>query len=111
MLNAIVNVKLSQANEKYIDTQVFVTEAFEDVADTDLCIMLGNVLDNAVEAVAKLPEDNRRIKVAFERKGAYRSIVVKNTIEKSVLKSNPRLHTTKATRQCTALERRAWRRL
>lgn len=96
MLNAIVNVKLSQANEKYIDTQVFVTEAFEDVADTDLCIMLGNVLDNAVEAVAKLPEDNRRIKVAFERKGAYRSIVVKNTIEKSVLKSNPRLHTTKS---------------
>lgn len=96
MLNAIVNVKLSQANEKYIDTQVLVTESLEDVADTDLCIMLGNVLDNTVEAVAKLPEDNRRIKVQFERKGGYRSIIVKNSIGQSVLKSNPGLRTTKS---------------
>lgn len=96
MLNAIVNVKLSQANEKYIDTQVLVTEALEDVADTDLCIMLGNVLDNAVEAVSKLPEDNRRIKVKFERKGGYRLIIVKNSIAQSVLKSNPKLRTTKS---------------
>lgn len=96
MLNAIVNVKLSQANEKYIDTQVLVTEAFEDVADTDLCIMLGNLLDNAVEAVSKLPEDNRRIKVMFERKGGYRLIIVKNSIAQSVLKTNPKLRTTKS---------------
>lgn len=99
MLNAIVNVKLSQANEKYIDTQVLVTEAFEDVADTDLCIILGNVLDNAVEAVSKLPEDNRRIKLKFERKGGYRLIIVKNSIAQSVLKSNPKLRTTKSDKE------------
>lgn len=96
MLNSIVNVKLSQANENFIDCKVVVTESFEDVADTDLCIILGNILDNALEAVSKLPENNRKIAISLQREGGYRYIVVKNSIGESILKKNPKLISTKS---------------
>lgn len=96
MLNSIINVKLSRATDSFIDTKVFITESFEDVADTDLCIMLGNILDNALEAVTKLPENNRKITITMERKGGYRYIVVKNSVEESILQKNPKLVTTKS---------------
>lgn len=96
MLNSIVNVKLSQANESFIDTKVLITEAFEDIADTDLCIMLGNILDNALEAVLKLPENNRKIALSMERRGGYRFIIVKNSVAEPILKKNPTLMTTKS---------------
>ena len=53
------------------------------------------MIDNAVEAEQKIDEENRRIELHFLSRNQTRIIVCKNTISESVLKSNPKLRTTK----------------
>ena len=60
-----------------------------------LCLV-GNILDNAVEAIARVKRDKKRIELLFLRQNSNRIIICKNTIEKSVLGENSELKTTKA---------------
>ena len=64
-----------------------------DISDSDLACLLGNILDNAVEAVDKAKE--KRIELTFLRHNSNRVIICKNTVQKSVLASNRELATTK----------------
>lgn len=68
-------------------------EELSSVDDMELSILLGNVIDNAIEAVKDL--DNPRIELSFGHKDNYMNIVCKNSVAKSVLQSNPSLITTK----------------
>ena len=104
LLNAILNSKLAGAREKHIQTEIVITTSqFDDIKDVDLCSILGNLLDNAIEAVQKEPEAHRAIKILIEQTGGYRSIMIKNTIGASVLKQNPQLRTTKKNKQIHGL--------
>lgn len=50
------------------------------VTDSDLCIVLSNLLKNATEAVSKQPEqDGRKIYISFYANGEYLSVTVENT--------------------------------
>ena len=64
MADAVLNSKLSLAKEKQIDVncKVIIPEQ-TGVLDVDLCVMLGNLLDNAIEACEKLPAAQRRIRI------------------------------------------------
>jgi len=54
MLDAIVNSKLSLANSRNIDIIVKATVPEKPViSDVDLCSLIGNLIDNALEACAK----------------------------------------------------------
>ena len=104
LLNAILNSKLAGAKEKHIQTEIVITTTqFDDIEDIDLCSILGNLLDNAIEAVQKEPKEHRIIKILMEQTGGYRSIRIQNTIGASVLKQNPQLHTTKKNKQIHGL--------
>lgn len=59
--------------------------------------LLGNMLQNAIDAVRELPEEQRQIRVIFEIIGNYQNITCKNPIPVSVLAENPSLKTTKKT--------------
>ena len=58
MADAILNSKISLTNTKAIrvDATARVPAALA-VADVDLCVMIGNLLDNAMEACEALPEE------------------------------------------------------
>jgi len=95
MFNAIVNNKLSEANIKGIKTSYRINyELDECMEDADINILFGNLFDNAIEACEKL-KNNKEIILVIDKKRDYIFIEVKNTIDKSILKENPNLLTTK----------------
>lgn len=54
------------------------------IRDMDLCMLLGNALDNAYHACSKLPE-NRKIHVVFRTEENLFSILVQNSFDGAVL--------------------------
>ena len=69
MTDAILNSKISLAKAKGIEV---VADAHIPVqlksSEIDLCCILGNLFDNAIEASMKLPEDKRLIRVYMDMK-------------------------------------------
>lgn len=80
MADAILNSKLSLATERDIKVKA---EAQIPVALTiselDLCIIIGNLLDNAIDACMELPPKERLIRIYMEMKGNYLYLALTNT--------------------------------
>ena len=76
-------------------TKVVIEESSIPMKDIDLHSLLGNLFNNAIEALEKIPEDKRDLQVEIRPKGGYISILVKNRILESVLEKNPHLITSK----------------
>lgn len=64
MVDAILNSKLTLAKNRniFVVCKVMVPEQLS-ISDVDLCVMLGNLLDNAIEACEPLEEDKRFIRI------------------------------------------------
>ena len=97
MADAILNSKISLARAQRIPVQA---DAHIPVAlalsELDLCIILGNLFDNAIEASLALPEAERLIRVYLDRKGAQLYISFTNfTAVKKRSKTGGRFQTTK----------------
>jgi sensor histidine kinase YesM len=93
-LNFIINHKLSQAYKKNI--KIFAQ--IEDLKklyleEFDLCILLCNILDNAIEAVEG--QEEKQIHIEIFNHAGYQTYFIKNTIETSILGVNSNLVTTK----------------
>ena len=93
-LNSILNVVYKKAKEKNIDIKIVVKTNLEYIDGTDLISILGNLCDNAIEALDSLEHDRNLIVSMFEKGGNY-IISVKNYVEESVLKHNKTLRTSK----------------
>ena len=69
MTDAILNSKISIARAKHIDVVADANIPVElGLSEVDLCIIIGNLFDNAIEASITLPEDRRQIRVYMEVK-------------------------------------------
>jgi len=69
MADAILNSKISLANANNIPVDATASIPVElNITDIDLCVIIGNLLDNAIEASMKLPESSRAIRVYIEMK-------------------------------------------
>lgn len=93
VIDYLINAKLSQLK----DTQVIVSGNIgnlSDIKDVDLSCMIGNILDNAVEAVKPLIE--KRIELTFATQNSNRIIICRNSIRESVLEKNKFLSSTKS---------------
>ncbi|MCM1062478.1 MAG: GHKL domain-containing protein [Eubacterium sp.] len=95
IVNAVINSKFSEAAEKGIDTSLRLVIKIPEYLEFDLSILLSNLLDNAIEACVKNTSDSQIILTISEIDGYYR-IVIRNTIDASVLQSNKSLKTNKA---------------
>ena len=49
------------------------------LAEVDLCALLGNALDNAMEACMELPPERRLIRIYMEMKGNFLYLALTNT--------------------------------
>ncbi len=97
MTDVILNSKISLARSKEIqvraDAHVPVTLT---TAQIDLCIILGNLFDNAIEACLKLPSKERMIRVYMEMKNTQLYISFTNTTaQKKQKRENGRFASTK----------------
>ncbi len=80
MADAILNSKLSIAAQKQILVKAEARIPVSlNVPAIDLCIVIGNLLDNAIEACMELPAGERLIRIYIEMKGRYLYIVMTNT--------------------------------
>ena len=72
MTDAILNSKISLAKSKGIEVEA---DAYIPVrlktSEIDLCCIIGNLFDNAIEATAKLPEAKRVIRVYMDMKNTH----------------------------------------
>lgn len=94
-VNAILNSKLSLAKTKGIEVLCGATKNLDGVEDEDLCALLGNMLDNAIEACTLCDRNKRLMEVNISSYSTQIVITVSNSVEGDVLKENRELVTTK----------------
>lgn len=94
-VNAVVNKKFTQCFEMGIKVSFCVTGEIGNVSEMDLCVVLFNLLDNAIEGCSENLEESH-IKLEMYQNKAYFIARVSNTIIHSVVENNPKLKTTKS---------------
>lgn len=93
VIDYIINTKLSHLDGVRVLISGYV-DNYSDIDDVDLACILGNVIDNAIEAQESV-EVMKHIELSFLKKNSNRIIICKNTVSGSVLKNNKQLKTTK----------------
>lgn len=94
LLNYIVNQKLSYAKQQGIYVKAEIENLrFEQIESIDFAAILGNLLDNAMEAAVE--SDKKYVELTIRKVRGYDVIKVCNSINNSVLEKNPNLITTK----------------
>ncbi len=80
MADAILNSKLSIAakNEITVKAEAKIPVSLS-VSELDLCIIIGNLLDNAIDACMELPAEKRLIRIYMEMKGNFLYLALTNT--------------------------------
>lgn len=80
MVDAILNSKLSltERDGVAVTCKARVPDALT-VDDVDLCVILGNLLDNAIEACAALPADGRWLRVYVAARGSQLYASIQNS--------------------------------
>ncbi|MBQ2988203.1 MAG: GHKL domain-containing protein [Clostridia bacterium] len=69
MADAILNSKISLAKSNHIQVDATASIPVKlSMTDIDLCVIIGNLLDNAIEASMTLPEKERMIRIYIEMK-------------------------------------------
>ena len=97
MCDAILNSKISLAQSRHIPV---IADAHIPLklttSELDLCVIIGNLFDNAIEASLKLPEKDRLIRVYMDMKETQLYISFTNfTADKKLKKVGGLFHTTK----------------
>ena len=97
MADAILNSKISLARARHIGVTADACIPVKlSMSGLDLCIILGNLLDNAIEASMKLPESQRLIRIYMDMKNTQLYISFTNfTAEKKMVRRGKVFETTK----------------
>ena len=83
MVDAILNGKINIATQNNIPVNAkAVIPNGVTVSDVDLCVIIGNLLDNAVEENKKLPLEDRFIRVYIGRKNTQLYLAITNAAGK-----------------------------
>ena len=83
MVDAILNGKINIAaqNKIAVNAKAKIPED-TPVSDVDLCVIIGNLLDNAVEENKKLPEENRFLRIYIGQKNTQLYLAFTNAAGK-----------------------------
>ena len=97
MADAILNSKISLARSRNIPVHADADIPVKlRMSELDLCIILGNLFDNAIEASLLLPEGQRLIRIYMDMKNTQLYISFTNfTAGKKMAKRGKLFHTTK----------------
>ncbi len=97
MADAILNSKISLARSKGIPVQADASIPVAlKISELDLCVILGNLFDNAIDASLTLPEKDRLVRIYIDMKGPQLYISFTNfTAGKKQRKVGGIFHSTK----------------
>ena len=94
-LDNILNYKITDAKDKAVEICCNITYTIVGIAAPDISVLVGNLLDNAIEACENVKNSEKKVYIAIYKYERYITISVKNPIEKSILNKNPNLRSTK----------------
>ena len=92
--NAIINAKTAQARQQGIEVKLAITAGIPEKDPVDICNLLGNMFDNAMEACLQVKE-NPRIGLQIYNRGGETVFCMRNSIAHPVLEFNPELRSSK----------------
>lgn len=95
IFNAILNEQLSKAYACGINVKLQIPFKIKGIEDVDLCSLIGNLFENAIEACQRCCQKKEIFFELFWQSGEF-SLTIKNTIQASVLQTNPMLKTQKS---------------
>lgn len=97
VVDALINAKFSLAQQFAIDFNIDIHIPIElPFSNADLSILLGNILDNAIEASSRLPESRRKIKIYIcYDKNVLIITIINNYLGHLIRDSNGKLVSTK----------------
>lgn len=85
VITSILNVKLGKAHNEHIETSLNISLHRKIYCNPlDLSIILGNLLDNAIEACSKLPEEDRKLSIEMFTKQGNLIIKIINSRDKTL---------------------------
>lgn len=87
IIDTVVNVKNTEASQKNISLFADVNIDKITVKDADLCSILSNLIDNAIEAVDKI-ENDKTVKLNINQKGNMLFIAMENPSVYNPLENN-----------------------
>ena len=84
VVNALISAKEQKASANHIAFMARCkTEDIRQMDEIDICSLFGNLLDNAIEACLRMPEDSSRIiELGMWKKGGYQIVQVSNTYQR-----------------------------
>ena len=77
----MLNYEIEQAEEKAIRVKCAVEAYHCPVDETELCIIIGNLFDNAIETVKDLPDEQRQIDFSIQNPNGIFGIEITNPYE------------------------------
>lgn len=95
VVNAVINSKFTVAKSLGVNVRCLCVSDFHGITDIDLCRLLSNMIENAVEACSESKRSDKQIylKITFDE---YKyCFILKNTIDTSVIEHNPKLNSRK----------------
>ncbi len=98
MLSAMLTQKKTACTEKKIAFHYQITMGTLTIPDTDLCILLGNILDNAIEASEQVTDEKGYIDLELNDSNEILSIHCSNNYHIEPIMQNGKLVTTKTSR-------------
>ena len=97
ILDTILNIKLLEARKKEIQIHTEIDNMVNlPLSDYDLCAILSNLLDNAIEACEYVEPKKREISVSIKSIGHLFIMKIVNSMEKKPIIRNDKFHTTKS---------------
>lgn len=97
ILDTILNTKLSEAEQKRIQVHMEIDNMTKlPLTDYDLCVVLSNLFDNAIEACEYVEKQRKEISVSIKSTGYLFIIKIVNSMEKKPIKRNHQYYTTKS---------------
>ena len=95
VVDNILNYKISSAEKAGIKVSYYIENNPIEIPNIDICRIFGNLFDNAIEACKNSGVEDKNIEIRMYKKKVYRCIMVSNTTNSLVLKTNPDLVSTK----------------
>lgn len=96
ILDTILNTKLLEAERKNIQVHMEIDNMLElPLADYDLCVIVSNLFDNAIEACEHVKRDEKDIFVSIKSTDVFYVIKIVNSMEIKPVKKNHKYCTIK----------------
>lgn len=77
----VLDIILTEKLTPLIDKVTVKITAVPDIEETDICAIFGNAVDNAVNAVSKLPDNERFIAISTRKKGEMLLVEFENSFD------------------------------